>query len=127
MNEQEQRIAIAEACGEVCPACRNTGIMTKWSGEDYKRLRIINPEFPEIQPDVMCGHPSLPDYLRDLNSMADAEKTLSVALFSDYTSTIARMAHSDGQSIDRFHMRYVCATAPQRAEAFLRTIGKWKD
>ena len=63
-------------------------------------------------PDGKKGFPN-PRYSIDLNAMHEAEKALT--------------DHWDG-----FHFRnHLCnnihATARQRAEAFLRTIGKWRD
>jgi hypothetical protein len=78
------------------------------------------------------GHISidnLPDYLNDLNAMHEAEKMLDITKVEEYCSTLVRIVrHSLG--IDDYESIYptrfaVYATAAQRAEAFLRTIGKW--
>lgn len=118
MNPKEQRIAIAEACG--------------WT---------------EISPRIPWGIPlgieddgtehclkHLPDYLNDLNAMHEAVATLSgfdlkiyaqelmnvcreypVGSFSDYRADLISLA------------KITQATAAQRAESLLRTIGKWED
>jgi hypothetical protein len=100
MTPDEQRIAIAEACGIV--------IHDHW-GPLYKTPKGIVR---------VC-----PDYLNDLNAMHEAEKVLFdspkkkhtylqwLGCEDDYTSTV---------------FASVTATAAQRADAFLRTIGKWE-
>jgi hypothetical protein len=90
VTPEQQRIAIAEACG--------------W------KTGYRDPE---------AWHP-LPDYLNDLNAMHDAEKTLTYAQGGEMTLWIQRMTCA-GYGPQLF------ATASQRAEAFLRTIGKWEE
>jgi hypothetical protein len=63
----------------------------------------------------------LPDYLNDLNAMHEAEKILANRYWTRYCQYLAELG---GGSV-RFMS--VHATASQKAEAFLRTIGKWKD
>jgi len=61
-----------------------------------------------------------PDYLNDLNAMHDAEKVL-VSL--QWVSYLRRLQTLCDESVTW----PIHATASQRAEAFLRTIGKWKE
>ena len=73
--------------------------------------------------DPEAWHP-LPDYLNDLNAMHDAEE-----LFYAKPDTL------EGAERMRDYSKWLCliakyplrATAAQRAEAFLKTIGKWKE
>lgn len=59
----------------------------------------------------------LPNFCEDLNAMHIAEKTLD----EDQRWTMAR-------HIERNDTRwYFMATARERAEAFLRTLGKWEE
>jgi hypothetical protein len=62
------------------------------------------------------GNEFIPNYCLDLNAMHEAEKVLRGAEWDTYVDLLAdtwiQVAH---------------ATARQRAEAFLRTIGKWED
>lgn len=61
-----------------------------------------------------------PNYCADLNAMHDAEKELdSGELFRGYYLALYDITKSTRMP--------VCATARQRAEAFLRTIGKWEE
>ena len=60
-----------------------------------------------------------PDYLADLNAMHEAEKVIMHAdLLFEYGMHI---------STDHDYEHLLRATAAQRAEAFLRTLGKWED
>ena len=59
----------------------------------------------------------LPNYHGDLNAMHEAEKILNTKeLWESYKNHMLV-----------FMTEPVCATARQRAEAFLRTLGKWED
>jgi hypothetical protein len=58
-----------------------------------------------------------PDYCGDLNAMHEAEEAIAGVLWRDYFERLQR--HGNG-----FGIR---ATAIQRAEAFLRTVGKWEE
>ena len=89
MNPEQQRIAIAEACG--------------W------KTGYRDPE---------AWHP-LPDFLHDLNAMHDAEKVLVSLQWVFYLRRLKTICNKSGWPIH--------ATAAQRAEAFLRTIGKWEE
>ena len=61
-----------------------------------------------------------PDYPNDLNAMHEAEKHLSSWDQPRYIDAVNRACG--------LHWgRTVLATAKQRAEALLRTIGKWVD
>lgn len=72
------------------------------------------------------GGPLLrPDYLNDLNAMHEAEK-------ARWTGDLKRL-HNDAKTYTEWK-RYqallsydIHATAAQRAEAFLTTIGEWLD
>ena len=103
MNPEKQRIAIAEACGwQFIP--------------EYYHGKDQPPEFTTVTPDGrhLCGY--YPDYLNDLNAMHEAEKQLE-----------AEDNHAYGCYCSELYEKYgntVSLTAAQRAEAFLRTIGK---
>ena len=59
-----------------------------------------------------------PNYCADLNAMHEAEATLT----EDQLWIMARQIERNWE--DQWYFR---ATARQRAEAFLRTLGKWKE
>lgn len=111
MTEQSQRIAIAEACG-----LRPNPIL-----RDHHRWII-----PSARTDGGDLHVDLPDYLHDLNAMHAAEKALKDSYETEIGSRglyISTLNHISG---DNF-FGCIHATAAQRAEAFLRTIGKWEE
>ena len=61
----------------------------------------------------------VPDYLTDLNAMHEAEKALGLA-YDRWTRELRAICERDRRCIES-------AKASQRAEAFLRTIGKWEE
>ena len=100
MKPEKQRIAIAEACG--------------WTEiSDWKAAGINGQHPTEPWTDV------IPDYPQDLNAMHEAEKVLTREQEKEYA----------------YQLEAACcpleygwhATAAQRAEAFLKTIGKWEE
>jgi hypothetical protein len=98
MTPKQQQIAIAKACGIVTS--------DQW-GPLYKTAFGFVRECP--------------DYLNDLNAMHEAEKVfLKMETLCFWETYSNRLTTSLGCT-DIFH-----ATAAQRAEAFLRTIGKWE-
>lgn len=104
MTRDEQRIAIAEACG--------------WTEVTPSSVAGISPVGRECQG-ANWGKP-IPDYPNDLNAMHEAEKVLTDAQWITY---IAKL-HDDVVIYPT--KRAVTATAAQRAEAFLRTLNLWK-
>jgi len=101
MNADKQRIAIAEACGWV-------RLGTNW----------YMPNGAGATADGGANEP--PNYPADLNAMQQAEGLLFDSnewSACKYEELLKRMTTSWA-----WH-----ATAAQRAEAFLRTIGKWED
>jgi hypothetical protein len=58
-----------------------------------------------------------PDYCNDLNAMHEAEATLT-------EDQLWRMAREIERNDEQWYFR---ATARQRAETFLRTLGKWEE
>lgn len=106
MSPESQRIAIAEACGWEHIAF-NRGWIKAGDGE------------------TQCV---IPDYLNDLNAMHEAEYVLYPSQYKLYIKTIAGLLPPFDSDTARFADFMVGnANAAQRAEAFLRTIGKWKD
>ena len=100
MKAEAQRIAIAEACG------------WRRGANHWKRLAKLRFNSPS----------RLPDYLNDLNAMHEAEKVLTMEQRNAYFFTL-NTAVSNGEGF--WHLLH--ATAAQRAEALLRTLGKWED
>jgi hypothetical protein len=101
MTEEQQRIAIAEACGWTPVQCRNCKPSVCTCDTDKP-----NPNTP-------------PDYLNDLNAIHDATMILGIQQLCEMADWL--------HQITGFHTRIFHAPAAQRAEAFLRTIGKWEE
>jgi hypothetical protein len=69
------------------------------------------------------------DFCNDLNAMHEAEKAL-MQNNNKYPTTLSLVLylhspHKVWPGTCTF--AYICATARQRAEAFLRTLGKWEE
>ena len=103
MNPQEINKRIAIACG--------------WnyiSGIGWYQGPVPHPTRSSV----------MPNYHGDLNAMHEAENCLLVGASSIVKETwlfhLRRLSTIGATSSE-------CATAPQRAEAFLRTIGQWED
>ncbi len=71
--------------------------------------------------DPECAYNMTKDYSGDLNAMHEADGTLSGLHIVKYEMHLASATQLRGRSYAIF------ATAIQRAEAFLRAIGKWKE
>jgi hypothetical protein len=102
MTDEQINQRIAEACG--------------WT--DF----VVHPEFGLMgtPPDTHGLRTAVDYYTVDLNAMHEAEKTLS-------ETNMFVMAHHIERFVSRHGQHYFHATARQRAEAFLRTLGKWDD
>jgi hypothetical protein len=112
MTKEQQIIAIAEACG--------------WADCIYiESLGLCKGKHENSRVEYDSGHSSLPDYLNDLNAIHEAEKVLTEdqrIAYSDHTYDIA-CEEQDTTG----NWRWLSLTATQRAEAFLRTLGKWEE
>ena len=98
MTDEQINEAIAEACGLKKP-CR--------------KVKLNDKGF------FVTQHAKLPNYCTDLNAMHEAEKGLEAKtsmMFGGWLLAICKGKNAT------WH-----ATALQRAEAFLRTLGKWDD
>ena len=105
MTDQQINTAIAEVCG--------WKIFSKpLSGFGFAAYA----KSPNGDP-----NPGIPDYCNDLNAMAEAEKTIFPYYATVYSNKLAKVTGAE-MSDDT---DYFCATARQRAEAFLLTLGKW--
>ena len=107
VTDQQQRIAIAEACGWTL----KKGIRA-WNRPNNNGWDCLE---------------QLPDYTNDLNAMHEAEKTLDDDLDLDYSENLKIVTGARWGVNNSYDMsKYRSATAAQRAEAFLRTIGRWE-
>lgn len=100
MTDEQINQRIAEACG--------------WKGNLICR---------DMEGNLWPSEP--PNYCDDLNAMHEAEKTLMQNgnwRMGEYEARLFNSAEEVNNVSLYFH-----ATARQRAEAFLRTLGKWEE
>lgn len=117
MTPEAQRIAIAETLGWKGPFHpENIAGMEGWWSQ-HRGTWWINPEGERVMAS------SVPDFLNDLNAMNRAEKAAfdgSEELWERYLDIELPPICENGETPTE------CATAAQRAEAFLRTLNLWK-
>lgn len=137
MTPNEQRIAITELCGwkrfltqsgRVFLAKPTAETVAYWRDTKYIAATATAED---LAGDILLPG-DCPDYLNSLDAMHEAEDLLDAASIDvkskywDYLA-IVTMPHDLGD--DTFLRDYAMlrATAAQRSEAFLRTMGKWKE
>jgi hypothetical protein len=98
MTDEQINAAIAEACGLKKPS---------------RKVKLNDKGF------FVTQHAKLPNYCTDLNAMHKAE-----AMLSNANMYVMEVQLKYVLSAREF---YFHATARQRAEAFLRTLGLWKE
>jgi hypothetical protein len=116
MTPEQQQIAIAEVCG--------------WTQCEYVASLNLAKGIPPINNSLKYGTyengmAQLPDYLNDLNACHEMEQVL----FCDKWKWLAYVNNLN--EMPSLQDEWLCvsihATAPQRAEAFLRTLGLWQE
>ena len=108
MTPEQQKIAIAQACG------------WKQVTRDNKPEEIWENQKHPLK--ICAGESKIPDYLYDLNAMHEAEKTLNPMQAAAYAGILTSIARHSFQPV----FAPITAKADQRAEAFLRTLGLWE-
>ena len=117
MTDLEINIAIAEACGyQIEPSQAKGG--WRLYNEQSETSFWWNCDRPPTLSDVSYR---LPNYCSDLNAMHEVWSGLSETEKAVFVDELYAVTPSTS-----YEDRYTGATARQRAEAFLRTIGKWK-
>lgn len=127
MTPEQQRIAIAKACG--WHSFRDIG------GDGETRLWGMSKEMKHTSLPTQL----VPNYHGDLNAMHEAEKVLEDAdengrLMANYATWILpsvcdayRRGHERSVAGSTTAYWVLHATAAQRAEAFLKTLGLWEE
>lgn len=106
MNEHRQNEEIALYCG--------------WKFDKNQYKQWISPD------ETTWNYP--PAYNKDLNQMHEAEKSLDVTNGGPVSSDCLRYAYSSIlYKLVPVWVQPFRATAAQRAEAFLKTVGKWEE
>jgi len=107
MTDKQINLAMADAMG--------------WRKEDGVYVWTANG--------IDCTCDELWDWANDLNAMHLAEKTLDVSCRLNYPTKLLRVLFDLGGEFTWYGsgtFPHITATARQRAEAFLRTLGKWE-
>ena len=121
MNKQKQNLAIAKACGweyvlrderKGMPKYPHWVAPVGWYYSDSKFARAY-------REDTEGGILAPPNYLDSLDAMHEAEKTLKVGI--EYYERLRDVCGRDSVG------SAFTATAPQRAEAFLKTLNLWDN
>jgi hypothetical protein len=120
MTDDQINIAIAEACG--------------WTDcEHVEALGLCKGKHENVLPQYFFGYSQLPDYCNDLNAIHDAEISLSGDGLecslneARYGEALFRVINPTKDGAGTRDFDKITATARQRAEAFLRTLGKWEE
>ncbi len=115
MDKHLQNIAIAESMGWTRVRVHPKG---SGGGSDIPKGELLMWEFnwvpPQFKSDKNYARP-IPDFVRDLNSIAEAEKTLTVIQQQRYIFVLRNICTVAGCWPE-------VATAKQRAQAFLQTF-----
>lgn len=140
MTPEEQRIAIAEACGWKWYRRPATG---PWAAKPHRALYhpILSAELVStLQPATMTERQCndsfiwregfIPDYPNDLNAMREVEDSIPIFKRGFYNAALSKCAVNDRNLSSTIRdpdwiFQLLHASASQRAEAFLKTIGKW--
>ena len=107
MTDEQINAAIAEACG--------------WT--DF----VVHPEFGlmGMPPDTHGLRTAVDWYTVDLNAMHEAEKVLTDEQYMHFSDCLYDAEYERRNQTKKW--RWLSTTARQRAEAFLRTLGKWDN
>ena len=114
MTDDQIRIAIAEWCGWkfiVSHDVMGKAVPDRWIKDEMEYFE---------------DHP-FPDYPNDLNAVHEAEKSLDRFQVSEYGIELCRVMKLPDINGEICWGSLVMATARQRCEALLKTIGKWKQ
>ena len=137
MTDTEIRIAIAEHCGALDRwILMKRGMYYRPDAKGYTcniSEAWIVPEsvadscvYPHDEP-VTKHRAPLPDYTNDLNAMHEAEKTMTISQGAEFRLRLAKNSDGYKAKFKTVEAAMCHATAAQRAEGFLRTVGKWRD
>lgn len=106
MKPEAQRIAIAKACG--------------WEESAIDSKTCYNPH------GAHCYWSDVPDYLNDLSAMHEAEEA-AIKLSNAGGLPFSVLGYHDRLIARHGTVGAILSSATERAEQFLKTLGKWED
>ena len=114
MTPDEQRIAIARACG--------------WTDVGLKVWDMCHPLILMGVPPGSTKHEVVPDYFNDLDAMFEAEEWLTEGMFDDYVAELMDLMHHEHMANEpEFRLiRAVHASADRRAKAYVNLLNRNK-
>lgn len=136
MTDDQQNTAIAEECGWVwykipnafTHRCLFLPALHEYEGQSEAWLHRADGSEKPCNFEYMQREGHVPKYTKDLNAMRDAVLTLvdpdplaEQIRLNRYAEILLRISLAA-----RNHYTFL-TTAAQQAEAFLRTVGKWKE
>lgn len=125
MTDEQINAAIAEACGWKLQGSPEHQSAT--DGWQFGHTFAINPCLEVVSRN------SIPNYCTDLNAMHEAEETLTEERWDVMFQYLISIRWEDAGEDARRGIGLQKALSPsrakagQRAEAFLRTLGKWEQ
>jgi hypothetical protein len=109
MTTEQKLIAIAKACG--------------WTDCEYvESIGLCKGKHPNVRAQFESGHTTIPDYTHDLNIMHEVEKLLTYQQHCHYVDILEMIVFGSAY-MGPVYMPAVRATASQRADAFIKTLG----
>lgn len=120
MNETKQRQVIAEEAGwYVIESDEGSGVFSIRPPTETNRYPWRRSEEEAFEDG--------PDFLNDLNAMQEVNREFPAQFRDELAHAIAGICSRDYLEDKHWSQWPQFATAKQRAEAFLRTIGKWEE
>jgi hypothetical protein len=135
MTPDEMRIAVAEACGWTEVAWEESGIGVYLFGYPPGTVKPETSSIDFAGLVMTLGRKAkthAPDYPADLNAMHEAEKVLTNEQFDRYRVDLWTVVGNQDFAFEGCAPLtavrcFISATAAQRCEAFLRTLGRWRE
>lgn len=128
MSPEAQRIAVAEACGWRLETRKIPNQACRWIHENGTIATMCGGVYGHGWSDK--GEPEcLPNYPYDLDACHDMEKVLTEEQRATYASKLALWFKDKSPHGNYFFTDFdlMHSTAAQRCEAFLKTLGLWRE
>ena len=125
MTNEEMDRAIAEYLGADCMTGSRFATWPVQAGEMLRKITVHVAQSDERYGRLFA---QIPNFSTDLNAMHEAENVILQNADTGYDyDCIMNMVCETWEDGVMNYMKLWHATANQRAEAFLRTVGKWRD